>query len=375
MSFEVNNTANGTGINATKIVIQDFNSERKYFIVPEKGNSTTKCIYTALEGDIIPRHLLKHATLKSEQIEGNMTHILFQVDNETEVDVYRAKGHNGKIYELYLHLPNGTIHMRSKAKEMNFTDYKQLKCYKYIEENDTIEDAFLESNDSKLYQEADSSITLSSAREKTLQELSSNLTQLLNETTSFGNDSFAQQLQKTARRRRRGTGRHRRGLTDWWYGNWCGADQGGYEDKPKKVCKYFCYRSTSYVNRACRDCLPPQDGLDDACMEHDRCLKYHGKGPWWCQPWGNRCKCDSPFVWRAFSQIWSCSSSSCRDHALQVFWAFYAKLSCWFPIRICFPWVRFVCGCKWCACPRIVVYWKCIVFKMCAFSGSGLVFF
>ena len=106
-----------------------------------------------------------------------------------------------------------------------------------------------------------------------------------------------------------------------------------------------------------------------------RCLKYHGKGPWWCQPWGNRCKCDSPFVWRAFSQIWSCSSSSCRDHALQVFWAFYAKLSCWFPIRICFPWVRFVCGCKWCACPRIVVYWKCIVFKMCAFSGSGLVFF
>lgn len=120
-----------------------------------------------------------------------------------------------------------------------------------------------------LDQEADSSITLSS--DKTLQELSSNLTQLLNETTSFGNDSFAQQVQKTARRRRRGTGRHRRGLTDWWYGNWCGADQGGYEDKPKKVCKYFCYRSTSYVNRACRNCLPPQDGLDDACMEHDRC--------------------------------------------------------------------------------------------------------
>ena len=41
-----------------------------------------------------------------------------------------------------------------------------------------------------LDQEADSSITLSSAREKTLQELSSNLTQLLNETTSFGNGQF-----------------------------------------------------------------------------------------------------------------------------------------------------------------------------------------
>ena len=39
--------------------------ERKYFVVPEKGNSTTKCIYTALEGDMIPRHLLKHATIKS----------------------------------------------------------------------------------------------------------------------------------------------------------------------------------------------------------------------------------------------------------------------------------------------------------------------
>jgi len=46
--------------------------QKKYFIVPEHGNSTTKCIYTALEGDMIPRHLLKHATLKSvssEQVE------------------------------------------------------------------------------------------------------------------------------------------------------------------------------------------------------------------------------------------------------------------------------------------------------------------
>ena len=42
--------------------------ERKYFIVPEHGNSTTKCIYTALEGDMIPRHLLKHATLKSVRL-------------------------------------------------------------------------------------------------------------------------------------------------------------------------------------------------------------------------------------------------------------------------------------------------------------------
>ena len=29
-----------------------------------------------------------------------MTHALFQVDNDTDVDVYRAKGRNGKIYEV-----------------------------------------------------------------------------------------------------------------------------------------------------------------------------------------------------------------------------------------------------------------------------------
>ena len=49
-----------------------------------------------------------------------------------------------------MHLPNGSIHMRSKEKELNFTDYKQLKCYRYIEENDTIEELFYQSNDSKL---------------------------------------------------------------------------------------------------------------------------------------------------------------------------------------------------------------------------------
>ena len=40
--------------------------------------------------------------------------------------------------------------MRSKENELNFTDYKQLNCYRYIEENDTIEESFYQSNDSKL---------------------------------------------------------------------------------------------------------------------------------------------------------------------------------------------------------------------------------
>lgn len=40
--------------------------------------------------------------------------------------------------------------MRSKEKELNFTDYKQLNCYRYIEENDTIEEPYYQTNDSKL---------------------------------------------------------------------------------------------------------------------------------------------------------------------------------------------------------------------------------
>ena len=35
-----------------------------------------------------------------ENIEGNVTHSLFQVDNDTDVDVYRSKGRHGKIYEV-----------------------------------------------------------------------------------------------------------------------------------------------------------------------------------------------------------------------------------------------------------------------------------
>ena len=35
-----------------------------------------------------------------ENIEGNVIHSLFQVDNDTDVDVYRSKGRHGKIYEV-----------------------------------------------------------------------------------------------------------------------------------------------------------------------------------------------------------------------------------------------------------------------------------
>ena len=100
-------------------------------------------------------------------------------------------------------------------------------------------------------------------------ELPSNLTQFLNETASLHNDSTTQQLQQIARRRRRGIGL-RGGKLDWWYGNWCGPHQGGYTSYPKRACNRECHRSTRYVTHACRQCLPPKDGLDEACMEHDR---------------------------------------------------------------------------------------------------------
>ena len=44
--------------------------------------------------------LLLSVFLIKENIEGNLTHVLFQVDNDTEVDVYRANGLHGKIYEV-----------------------------------------------------------------------------------------------------------------------------------------------------------------------------------------------------------------------------------------------------------------------------------
>lgn len=256
---------------------------------------------------------------------------------------------------------------------MNFTDYKHLNCYRYIEENDTIEEAFFQSNDSKLYEEltgsADPEI------ERIIQETSSNLTKLWNQTKSFSNESLANHLSMTLRRRRRGI-RLRKQVTEmWWYGNWCGHNHGGYSSYPKPSCYGVCKRSTSYVNSACRRCLPTKDGFDAACMEHDRCVTHLGGNVQWCQPIGMPCKCDSPFVWRTFYQIWSCPSSSCQFHALQAFLTFKNLLSCWFPVRFCFPWIRTVCRCWFCLCPKLVIYWKCIEFKMCAPFGSGEVFF
>ena len=81
-----------------------------------------------------------------------------------------------------------------------------------------------------------------------------------------------------AKRIRRGIG-VRNGGIDWWYANWCGANQGGYENNPRpgavaNVIKQQFYLFTLYngytYTRDCRNCIPTKNGLDSACMEHDR---------------------------------------------------------------------------------------------------------
>ena len=51
--------------------------------------------------------------------------------------------------QVYINVPNGTLHMRSKEEDLNFTVFETLDCFRYIEENDTIEESFFKSNSSK----------------------------------------------------------------------------------------------------------------------------------------------------------------------------------------------------------------------------------
>lgn len=368
VQFEENHAAKQP-TSARKIVLQDYSMGREYLIVLGNGEFPTKCLYTGLEGFMIPRNLLKRAALKSENVQENNTHTIYKVGNDTEIDVYRAKGNKRKIHEVYFYLPNGTMHMRSKAQELNFTDYEQLNCYKYIDESGTIEEPFYQANDSKLYEATNTSTDPTTGKSINLQEITPNLARLLNETPPVNEDRLVPQLRETVRRRRRGIG-WRNGKLDWWYGNWCGPNQGGYSKNPNVSCKSACQRSTIFVSRACRGCLPPQDVLDEACMEHDRCTANHGRGPWWCQPIGNHCKCDRPFVQRVNTIIQNCTTNSCRWHALQVYTAFQF-LSCWYPQKTCFPSIRVKCRCILCLCPKITTITKCVVFKKCSLLGSG----
>jgi hypothetical protein len=120
-----------------------------------------------------------------------------------------------------------------------------------------------------LDQEAD--LSTSPIMNKTVEALILNATKEANGTALSVSD-LAKSNQDSVfhRRRRRGLGKRPNGDLDWWYGNWCGAYQGGYTKYPKPSCNYLCYQSTRYITPACRACLPPKDGFDEACMEHDR---------------------------------------------------------------------------------------------------------
>ena len=99
--------------------------------------------------------------------------------------------------------------------------------------------------------------------------MNDSLARLINE-TSFRSNGSSPGNQTEATRIRRGLGMRGSGTPDWWYGNWCGPYQGGYEDNPRPQCKAKCGPRYAYISDACRRCLPPRDGLDEACMEHDR---------------------------------------------------------------------------------------------------------
>ena len=87
------------------------------------------------------------------------------------------------------------------------------------------------------------------------------------ETDSIGEGDTS--VNATHVRRRRAIG-IRNGWPDWWYGNWCGANQGGYANSPKRQCSRACRRPYDYITSDCKKCYPPKDGFDEACMEHDR---------------------------------------------------------------------------------------------------------
>ncbi|XP_068754270.1 uncharacterized protein [Montipora capricornis] len=335
---EKRNSGNYTDSLTAKIAVHNYREGRSYFLFPRNGKSMKRCIYTDLYGEMIPQHLLKNAPLQSKNDEGNTTHVHFQLNNDTAVEVYRQKESNGKIFRIQLNLPNATVDMFSMGKDVHIADLNNLNCTEHIEEKYTSVGIFSQSKIDY-----------------------SNKTTLVD-----GHDSLPKHLRNTSRSRR-GIG-WRNGWLDWWYGNWCGAYQGGYQNNPKPVCKSVCKNTTSYINDACRKCLPPNDTLDEACMEHDRCINDLPKGPSWCQPIGNPCSCDRPFIKRVRNLTTTCLTSNCGSNALQINFAF-KLLSCWYPGKFCYPVI--VCRCPFCLCPKISM--RCVDVKYCSFLGSAKV--
>lgn len=288
----LNASSDAGGVRVYHIKV-DFNKKLVQFSLSEKTTS-----------GIVATKIIVH-----DYNTGRSHFILSQKGTSTSWCIYTdlrgemiSKKRHATLQSVDLNLPNATIQWFSKTNYLKFADYDVQSCIKHIEGNFTFDEAF-----SKI--------------------------EYADKTKLFGKDCFECQNQMNTSRSRRGIG-VRNGRLDWWYGNWCGAKQGGYQSNPKPSCKRLCRKSTRYITSACRRCLPPTDRLDQACMEHDRCIQNLPRGPRWCQLVGNPCSCDRPFVRKVRTLKRSCSTSKCRSNANQVDIAF-RLLSCWYNRRVC----------------------------------------
>jgi len=341
-------------VNFTKTVIQDYKNKRLYFIVPGK-NGTTKCLRSKLEGEMIPRDLLKHA--RNEEIptetKGRVAQRLrFADDSEADVLVPSANETQNLVYR-----GNGwNISMHSRREsELNLTDVTNYTCFEYEQTTNKIEDAFYSSEQAKYVVE-----NLSELHQQKLRSISA----------AFNSTDLASNTSQSHSRHRRNIMEK---LSRWSHGNWCGAYTGGYENHCGKVNR-DCKAPYNKVHDACKRCNPVTDEIDAYCMEHDRCLLEHGPGPSACVPQGNRCSCDFQLVLGAAVSAMQCAvngKSECVKAAASITLLFRFVLSCWFPTNICFPSVKIVCGCSACSCPSLTTTKICVPFKFCVPFGSG----
>lgn len=100
------------------------------------------------------------------------------------------------------------------------------------------------------------------------------------------------------------SGVNAKGWTD--YGNWCGANHGGFQDccsvkengTACRSCKILPGQTPDkLLTDACLQECPPVDELDRACAWHDACtFSYPGPKHLKCVPQGNFCACDCMLV-------------------------------------------------------------------------------
>eukprot|EP00794_Sanderia_malayensis_P005222 gene5222-5878_t len=340
-----------------KIVIQDFKNLKKYILIPGK-NSTTKCLKADMKGNMIPQDLLKSA--KSEEVSDEMKNRILKrlrFGDNSEADVMASDGNETQNIIYRGHGWNMTMHSKDKGR-LNLTDVKNLECFDYHEETNSIDEKFYETDQSKYI--IDDLTELQRAEIKNLSQFINNSADLPINNNNANNH---------VRQRRNILDR----LARWSHGNWCGAYTGGYENH----CKPHCKAPFDKVHDNCKQCNPTIDELDKHCMEHDRCLQQSGPGPSACLPQGNRCTCDFNLVIGAMRSGTLCASqgkADCVTSSRTIAFVFSNLLSCWFPTDVCFPVIKVTCGCSSCSCPSLKKETFCVKnMKLCVPFGSGKV--